>query len=62
MESFSEIARCGCGLNIMSSLTQKLDELAFRYLEMMVIEMVCTHPVLPRLLDYGYFGMFRPAV
>lgn len=61
-ESFSEIARCGCGLGVTSPLTQKLNDLAFMYLEMPVIEMVHTHPVLPRLLDYGCLGMFRPAV
>ena len=42
MESFSEIARCGCGLNVTSSITQKLYELAFTYLETTVIEMVRT--------------------
>lgn len=35
----------------MSALTQKLDELAFMYLETTGIEVVHTHPVLPRLLD-----------
>jgi len=62
MESFSEIARHGCGLDIRSPRTQKLDELAFTYLEMTGMEMVCAHPLLPRLLDYGYLGMFKAAV
>lgn len=62
MDSFSEIARCGCGLDVMSSLTQKLDELVFMFLEMTVIEMVRTHLVLPRRLDYGCLAIFRPAV
>ncbi|PKU29361.1 hypothetical protein llap_20335 [Limosa lapponica baueri] len=51
-----------CGLNVIASLTQKLSDLVFTYLEMMAIEMVCTHHVLPKLLDYGCPGMFRLAV